>query len=148
MHFICIRKIVIIKYRVQKNKRYFSFIFHYRKPHTNGYKGLTRSDRTQCKTILQDNFSTHDTTHMTTKNKRQKIKIPGHSPKLGTSQGSAVTHNARIYEEDFLLHHLSPNFHGRCFPSTKDERVSSGESGERLLLLHLQLLPRQVMLTA
>ena len=88
------REIAIIKYKVQKDKRYFSFIFHYRKPHTNGYKELTRSDKTHCKTILQDNFSTHDTTHMTTKNKRQKIKIPGHSPKLGTSQGSAVTHDA------------------------------------------------------
>ena len=27
----------------------FSFIFHYRKPHTNGYKELTRSDKIHCK---------------------------------------------------------------------------------------------------
>ena len=76
------REIAIIKYKVQKNKRYFSFIFHYRKPHTNRYKGLTRSDKTHCKTMLQDNFSTQDMTHMTTKNKGNKIKIPGNSPKL------------------------------------------------------------------
>ena len=101
------REIAIIKYKVQKNKRYFSFIFHYRKPHNNRYKDLTRSDKTHWKTILQDNFSTHDTTHMTTKNERQKIKIPGHSPKLGTIQGSAVTHDARVIMKipNFITYH-------------------------------------------
>ena len=64
------REIAIIKYKLQKNKRYFSFIFHYRKPHTNGYKGLTGSDKTHCITILHDNFSIHDMTHMTKKIKR------------------------------------------------------------------------------